>query len=63
MKEILEKKRCTGCSACASICTKGAIKLVEDNEGFKHPIIDQDKCINCGLCKRKSKLGFTIECI
>ena len=52
MKEIVEKKRCTGCSACASICPKGAIKLVEDNEGFKHPVIDQDKCINCGLCKR-----------
>lgn len=52
MKEIVEKNRCTGCSACASICPKGAIKLVEDNEGFKYPVIDQDKCINCGLCKR-----------
>ena len=32
MEKILEKKRCTGWSACASICPKGAIELVEDNE-------------------------------
>ena len=61
MKEIVEKKRCTGCSACASVCPKGAIKLVEDNEGFKHPVIDQDKCINCGLCKRTCPVLNTKE--
>lgn len=61
MKEIVEKKRCTGCSACASICPKGAIKLVEDDEGFKHPVIDQDKCINCGLCKRTCPVLNTNE--
>ena len=52
MKEVLEKKSCTGCSSCASICPKGAIKLIQDNEGFMYPEIDQGKCINCGLCKR-----------
>lgn len=61
MKKIIEKKRCTGCSACASICPKGAIKLVEDVEGFKHPKIDQDKCINCGLCKRTCPVLNTKE--
>lgn len=52
MKEVLEKKSCTGCSSCASICPKGAIKLIQDNEGFMYPEIAQGKCINCGLCKR-----------
>lgn len=61
MKEIVDKKRCTGCSACASICPKGAIKLVEDDEGFKHQVIDQDKCINCGLCKRTCPVLNTNE--
>lgn len=61
MKENLEKSRCTGCSACASICPKGAIKLIEDNEGFKHPEIDQSKCINCGLCKRTCPVLNTKE--
>lgn len=40
MKGSVEKNRYTGCSACASICPKGAIKLVEDDEGFKHLVID-----------------------
>ncbi len=52
MVEILEKNKCTGCTACMNICPKGAIEMVEDNEGFKYPLINQDKCIDCGLCKR-----------
>lgn len=53
MEIIIDKNKCTGCTACTNICPKKAITLVEDNEGFKHPVIDKDKCINCGLCKRK----------
>ena len=56
MKDIVEKKHCTGCSSCASICPNGAIKLIQDNEGFMYPEIDQGKCINCGLCKRFCRL-------
>lgn len=52
MKEIIEKKKCTGCSACMNICPKKAITMKRDNEGFLHPEINQEKCINCGLCKR-----------
>lgn len=53
MREIISKNLCTGCTACATVCPKKAISLVEDMEGFKYPVIDQDKCINCGLCKKK----------
>ena len=52
MEEIIEKSKCTGCTACMNICPKNAISMVEDKEGFKHPVIDQSKCINCGLCKK-----------
>lgn len=52
MEEIVEKNKCTGCTACMNICPKQAISMVEDKEGFKHPVIDQEKCINCGLCKK-----------
>lgn len=48
----LEKKECTGCFACANICPKKAIILKEDESGFKYPVIDNTKCINCGLCKK-----------
>lgn len=52
MKQIVDKELCTGCTACANICPKGAINLKEDNEEFKYPIIDSEKCVECGLCKK-----------
>ena len=50
--EINEKKACSGCSACYSICPKQAISMVTDKEGFDYPVVNHDKCINCGLCKK-----------
>lgn len=52
MVEVLEKERCTGCTACMNNCPKGAITFEEGNDGFKYPVINQDKCIDCGLCKK-----------
>jgi len=52
MKEVLCKNKCTGCSACMSICPKKAIEMTYDNEGFLFPKIDKSKCISCGLCKK-----------
>lgn len=42
---------CTGCSACASICTHTAITMIEDSEGFLYPKIDKEKCVGCKLCE------------
>lgn len=53
MEKIIEKILCTGCTACLSICPKKAISFIEDSDGFKYPVIDKDKCIDCGLCKKK----------
>lgn len=52
MEEIISKKNCTGCTACATICPKGAISFIEEKDGFKYPTINQKKCINCGACKK-----------
>ncbi len=52
MEFWIEKKQCTGCGACSNVCPKNAIKMEEDESGFKYPIINQDLCINCGMCKR-----------
>jgi len=52
MEIICDKNKCTGCTACMNVCTKGAISMIEDECGFKQPVIDQSKCINCGLCKK-----------
>ena len=44
---------CTGCSVCANICPTKAITMCEDKDGFLKPVIDREKCINCGLCSNK----------
>lgn len=52
MEEIVIREKCCGCQACMNICPKGAISMIEDKGGFKYPVIDNDKCIDCGLCKK-----------
>lgn len=47
---LVKKEKCTGCAACYNICPVGAIKMVEDSEGFFTPLIDEQVCIKCGLC-------------
>lgn len=49
--KIEDKKLCTGCTACKSICPKDAIEMVSDSEGFIYPKVDEKKCIKCGMCK------------
>lgn len=44
------KKECCGCSACFSVCPIKAISMVEDEEGFEYPVIDEDKCVSCWQC-------------
>ena len=61
MEEIVDKKLCTGCTACMNNCPKGAISFKEGKDGFKYPVIDQDKCIDCGLCKRTCPVLNTKE--
>lgn len=49
--EILSlNKECCGCGCCSNTCSKKAIKMVPDNEGFLYPKIDKEKCINCNCC-------------
>lgn len=50
--DTLKKEDCNGCGACALRCPKKAIKMLEDEEGFLYPIVDEKKCVDCGLCKK-----------
>lgn len=50
MIKITNPAECCGCTACASICSKEAITMVENEKGFFYPLIDSQKCIACGLC-------------
>ena len=45
-------RSCTGCGVCASVCGKNAITIQLDAEGFYKPVVDEDKCVECSLCKK-----------
>lgn len=47
----VEKKDCTGCSACEQICPIKCVSMVRDEEGFLYPVAN-DSCIHCGKCAR-----------
>lgn len=47
-----KKKNCCGCSACLNICPKQAISMCEDEYGFTYPKINEEQCIQCGMCKK-----------
>ena len=49
---IAKKEDCCGCSACVNVCPKQCIEMRADFEGFAYPTVNNDLCINCGLCKK-----------
>lgn len=48
--EVVNSKKCTGCSACLNICPEKAILMKQSKEGFWIPIVDEKKCTKCNLC-------------
>ena len=52
MLEGVKKELCYGCSACATVCPKNSIEMIPDEEGFKYPVVDNVKCVGCGLCEK-----------
>lgn len=51
MIKIQNKQDCCGCTACVQRCPRHCISMKEDEEGFLYPVIDENICINCGLCE------------
>ncbi len=66
-KNICERNYCTGCEACANVCTHNAISMKANWQGFKYPHINRNLCVNCGLCKKtcpvnvKEKMPFVFK--
>lgn len=52
MINIVNKVDCCGCEACSNACPKKCIEMKSDEEGFLYPQVNQDTCINCGLCEK-----------
>lgn len=62
MIEICPQIECTGCMACAAICSHKAINKDTDRLGFIVPIISQNLCTDCGLCKKVCPSNFKPIC-
>lgn len=41
------KSQCCGCAACAAVCKRNAIDMENDEEGFKYPKINVERCVGC----------------
>lgn len=52
MIKITDKENCCGCHNCALVCPKNCITMKEDEEGFLYPVVDEDKCVDCGICEK-----------
>ncbi len=49
----IQKNECTGCRCCSNVCPKSAIRFENDDCGFAYPVIDENLCIDCGICYSK----------
>ncbi len=45
--------KCVGCRACELSCPQSCIEMKMNEEGFLYPVIDEEKCTECGLCVNK----------
>lgn len=61
MIEIIEKSKCCGCSACVQKCPRKCITMIEDEEGFSYPKVNQSDCIDCGLCETVCPIQNKVE--
>ncbi len=46
------KRECTSCQMCAAVCAKNAISISLDIDGFYRPAVDENACVDCGLCTK-----------
>ena len=58
---ITDKKDCSGCTACASVCPKNCIQMKSDKEGFLYPNVDEKQCVKCNACNAVCPIQNPIE--
>lgn len=46
MIQNIDRDNCCGCTACASVCSHMAISMIADEEGYKYPVVDTNKCVS-----------------
>ena len=62
MIKITNPADCCGCTACASICPHNAITMKPNLLGFLYPVVDESKCMECGLCEKVCAFNDHYDC-
>ena len=52
---------CSSCAACANVCACSAISMQLNADGFYRPVIDAEKCVECGACERACPWNKSVE--
>lgn len=59
--QVVEKKLCTGCGTCVSMCPKKAVSLfIEKKSPVYVAKVDNAVCVNCGLCLKVCP-GYAVD--
>lgn len=61
MGETPRKQDCCGCMACVQACHRQCISLKGNEEGFLYPIIDNNRCVKCGICNKVCPIQYHAE--
>lgn len=56
-----DESECCGCQSCMLSCPTNAIHMEIDEKGFSYPVINEEKCIDCGKCKKRCPLRNDIK--
>lgn len=46
-----DNESCCGCRTCVEVCPVRCIQMQKHEDGFFYPLIEADKCIECGACE------------
>lgn len=60
MRTVCRDNSCTGCMACIGKCKKNAI-TIKDSIVAYNAVIDEDKCVNCGMCEKVCPNNQAVE--
>lgn len=60
MRTVCKLDMCSACGVCVNICKKDAIEVV-DNIKACNAVIDETKCVDCGMCEKVCPTNNPVE--